>query len=97
MILVTVRSQYQVDQIENALSFLREIVLEASALEGYESQQICILDQNPATILIFQRWSNRTSFEAYRQSAFFARLSAKLKPLMTGAPQTIIYDATQVD
>lgn len=47
---------------------------------------------NSGAVLIFQAWESQADFDAYRASAEFADLNARLKPLMIAPPKSLTYD-----
>ncbi len=50
----------------------------------------------PAKIVLLQRWQDTASFEDHKKAEGMKTLGAKLMPLMSGPPETSVFEATHV-
>lgn len=46
--------------------------------------------------LLYEEWSSRESFEAYRTSDYFNSVGARLRPMLSAAPDSAYYSAERV-
>jgi quinol monooxygenase YgiN len=46
--------------------------------------------------LLYEEWSDRAAFEAYRQSSYFEESGAVLWPLLDGAPDSAYFESELV-
>jgi quinol monooxygenase YgiN len=46
--------------------------------------------------LLYEEWSSRDSFEAYRSSDYFATVGSQLRPMLSAAPDSAYFAAERV-
>jgi quinol monooxygenase YgiN len=51
---------------------------------------------DPDSTLVYEEWASRGTFDAYRNSEYFASSGAVLVPLMDGAPDSAYYESEHV-
>ena len=49
-----------------------------------------------AAILVYEEWTDRSAFDAYRTSEYFEQGGAILWPAMAGAPDSAYYESERV-
>lgn len=93
MKIITVTSAYDPGNIETVYEALKTLETAARKMDGCLEYQICPSYAQDGTIFIFQAWATEDNFKAYGASDDFMRMGTSIRPLMTGAPETIKYDA----
>jgi quinol monooxygenase YgiN len=94
MIVIRVAVTAKASQRDSLIDHLRADATHARTLPG------CIrfallqdaFDENG--VFIYEEWSDRESFDAYRGSAFFEELGMEIMPLLAAAPDSAYYDAS---
>lgn len=71
-------------------------VAAARALPGCVDYRFCEDVTSPNRILLYEEWTDRDSFEAYKSSPLFAKAGAAIRPLLAEPPQSAYYDSTLV-
>jgi quinol monooxygenase YgiN len=70
---------------------------EAPAMRALPGNRACrvLTDPNDSgAVTLLHRWDDLTSFDAYRTGPLLAQIGGVLRPMMTGAPSTVVYEAT---
>jgi quinol monooxygenase YgiN len=67
--------------------------LEARALAGCVEYAFCEDVADPSRVLLYEEWSSRDAFEAYKKSALFEASGARLMPMLAGAPKSSYYES----
>lgn len=65
-------------------------------LPGNRAYRILIDPSTDGAIILLHQWDDLASLDAYRNGPLFAAIGNVLRPMMTGAPSTAIYDATAI-
>lgn len=50
----------------------------------------------PSHVLLYEEWSSRAAFEAYKASPLFAAAGAKLRPMLSAPPTSAYYESDDV-
>ncbi|MFA7414502.1 MAG: antibiotic biosynthesis monooxygenase [Rhizobium sp.] len=74
-----------------ACELLTEAALGARQLPGCLDYQHYSVPGEAGRLLIFQKWTSKDSFAAYRESDVFRGLNSSLKPLALAAPVSSSY------
>ncbi len=48
---------------------------------------------DPLRVLLYEEWSTRATFDAYRGSSLFAAAGATLRPMLTEPPKSAYYES----
>ncbi|WP_108816292.1 putative quinol monooxygenase [Loktanella sp. Alg231-35] len=79
-----------------AVACLLEEALVMQALPGNQGYRVLVQPQTEGVITLLHKWNDLDSLDAYRNGPLFAKVGGVLRPIMTGAPSTTVYDATPV-
>lgn len=93
MKIITVTSSYAPADIAPVYKALKALEDAARKMDGCLEYQICPSYAQDGTIFIFQAWANEAAFMAYSASDDFMQMGTSIRPMMTGTPETIVYDA----
>ncbi len=63
---------------------------------GCEQFELFCNPVDPDSFLIYEEWTTREAFDAYRTSDYFAASGEVLFPLMDGAPDSAYYESERV-
>lgn len=95
MIIVHVEAAFDPDQAEEIVLGLLDGRAAIEAMEGNLEIRVLTTPTAPDTIELIQFWDSADAFDAYRKSALFAAIGARLVPLMTRPPATRVFDAVE--
>lgn len=70
--------------------------LQARSLPGCMDYSFCEEVGNPSRVLLYEEWTTRAEFEAYRASSVFSSTGASLRPLLAEPPKSAYYDSDDV-
>lgn len=93
MKIITVSSAYDPASIATVYEALKTLERAARKMDGCLKYQICPSYDQDGTIFIFQAWATEAAFKAYAASDDFMLMGTSIRPMMTGTPETIVYDA----
>ena len=83
-------SETQVNKAMHSLQLVRDTVL---ATDRCRSYQIHNTPDQKGAVFICQSWSDLAAFDAYRASDLFASMIGEVKPMMSAAPKTDVFEA----
>ena len=63
---------------------------------GCERFELFVDPDDANRILVYEEWTDRSAFEAYRTSEYFAQGGAILHPAMAGAPDSAYYESVRI-
>lgn len=66
------------------------------ALSGNRGCRVLIDPTADGVVTLLHQWDDLASLDAYRSGPLFAQVGGVLRPMMTGAPSTVVYEATPV-
>jgi quinol monooxygenase YgiN len=72
---------------------------EAPAIRAQSGNRGCRILIDPVAddvVTLLHQWDDLASLDAYRSGPLFAHLGGILRPMMTGAPSTMVYDASLI-
>jgi quinol monooxygenase YgiN len=94
MKLITVKALFGADDTHKVDAIAQATAAQIRALPGCLSYNHYWNAENKSELFIVQSWADIATFDAYRGSPVFGEIGGALKPLMTEAPETIVYEAT---
>jgi quinol monooxygenase YgiN len=97
MKIVTITASFAQADVPTALACLKTAQVDALQSADCLKYQIYVDAEASGKIFVIHMWNNDTSFEAYRTSDLFGKTIAELGPLMTTAPESLSYDAQQMN
>ncbi len=65
----------------------------ARELDGCLDYSFCEDLDDPTRVILYEEWSSRAQFEAYRSSALFAATGARLRPMLAQGPDSAYYES----
>lgn len=65
-------------------------------LPGNQACRVLTAPNDNGTVTLLHKWDDLASLNAYRAGPLFAKIGGTLRPLMTSAPSTVVYDAQLV-
>ncbi|MCJ8300821.1 MAG: antibiotic biosynthesis monooxygenase [Pseudomonadales bacterium] len=83
-------SETQVNKAVRSLQLVRDKVLATDKCHTY---QIHKTPGHNGAVFICQTWSDLAAFDAYRASDLFASMIGEVKPMMSAAPKTDVFEA----
>ena len=66
------------------------------ALAGNRASRVLTDPSDPSAVTLLHQWDDLGCLDAYRGGPLFAHVGSVLRPMMTGAPSTMVYDATPI-
>lgn len=63
-------------------------------LPGNRDCRVLIDPNAQGAITLLHQWDDLASLDAYRSGPVFAQVGAVLRPMMTSAPSTVVYEAS---
>lgn len=96
MIYVEVDFQVNPDDRPAAVTCLTEEAPQMCALAGNRGCRVLIDPNAGGAVTLLHQWDEMASLDAYRSGSLFARVSSVLRPMMTGAPSTAVYEVTLI-
>jgi quinol monooxygenase YgiN len=80
-----------------AIAQLRQESVEVpQRFAGCERFDLFVDPDDARQILVYEEWSDRSAFDAYRTSEYFEQGGAILWPAMAGAPDSAYYESERV-
>ncbi len=79
-----------------AVDCLTKDVPVMQALPGNRGCRVLIDPAADDAVTLLHQWDDMDSFDAYRSGPLFAQVGGVLRPMMTGAPSTAVYDAVTI-
>ena len=76
-----------------AVASLNEEAPQMQALPGNQAMRVLIDPNNDGGITLLHQRDDLASLDAYRAGPLFAAIGGTLRPMMTGAPGTVVYEA----
>jgi quinol monooxygenase YgiN len=73
------------------------LTAEAPAMRALPGNRACRVLTDPldtSAVTLLHRWDDLASLDAYRTGPLFAKVGGVLRPMMTDAPSTVVYEAT---
>lgn len=70
--------------------------LAARALDGCVEYAFAEDVADPTRVFLYEEWSSKAAFEAYKQSPVFAASGANLRPLLAAPPKSAYYESENV-
>jgi quinol monooxygenase YgiN len=70
--------------------------LAARELTGCVDFAFCEYIGDPDRVLLYEEWSTREAFDAYKGSAMFAASGARLMPMLAEAPKSAYYESENI-
>jgi quinol monooxygenase YgiN len=74
----------------------KEAVEVPARFAGCERYAVYVDRADSARVFLYEEWSDRDAFEAYRTSDYFRDSGEVLFPLMDGAPDSAYYESERV-
>jgi quinol monooxygenase YgiN len=71
----------------------REVAEVPHRFEGCERYAFYTGLDDPRTFLLYEEWRDQASFEAYRNSEYFAEIGQRIRPLLDGMPDSAYFTA----
>ena len=93
MIITHIFCQFSEAQIHKALHSLQLVRDKVLATEHCHWYQIYDTPDQRGAVFICQSWSDLAAFDAYRASDLFASMIGEVKPMMSAAPKTEVFEA----
>ncbi len=90
MKLITVEAQFAADDATRSIALFEDHAPSVRDMDGCARYDLYTDPNDGGKIMIVQRWTSMSHFDAYRQSDAFAQLGMGLKPMMTAPPVTTI-------
>ncbi|MCK0095451.1 antibiotic biosynthesis monooxygenase [Yoonia sp. F2084L] len=72
---------------------------EAPVMQGLPGNRGCRVLVDPVAddaVTLLHQWDDLASLDAYRTGPLFAQVGGVLRPMMTGAPSTVVYEASAI-
>ncbi len=80
-----------------AITCLRDEAPQMRAMPGNRSVRVLTDPNDNGSITLLHQWDNLVGLDAYRKGPLFAAIGGTLRPMMTGAPSTKVYEAQLLD
>jgi quinol monooxygenase YgiN len=94
MIVIRVALTAQPSERDQLIDHLRVDATQARGLPGCVRFDLLQDASDENGVFIYEEWSDRESFDAYRGSVFFEEVGRKIRPLLAAAPDGAYYDAS---
>jgi len=79
-----------------AVDYLTKEVPVMQALPGNRGCRVLIDPAADDAVTLLHQWDDMAGLDAYRSGPLFAQLGGVLRPMMTGAPSTAVYDVSPI-
>ncbi len=79
-----------------AITCLTDEAPQMRALPGNRAVRVLTDPGDEGAITLLHQWNDLASLDAYRAGPLFAAVGGILRPMMTGAPSTMVYDARPI-
>jgi quinol monooxygenase YgiN len=66
------------------------------ALPGNCGTRILVDPNDNGAITLLHKWTDLASLDTYRTGPLFAKVGSTLRPMMTGTPSTVVYEAQPI-
>ena len=96
MIIVEVNFTVAPNDHAQAITCLMQEQPQMRALSGNRATRVLADPSTEGAITLLHQWDDLAALDAYRAGPLFAAIGARLRPLMTGAPSTTVYEATPI-
>ena len=93
MIITHIFCQFSETQQNKAVQSLQLVRDKTLTTENCLSYQIYDTPDQRGSVFIRQSWSDLQAFDAYRASDLFASMISEVKPMMSAAPKTEVFEA----
>ncbi len=93
MIMVEVTFTVAPEDCEEAIACLTREAPEMRALSGNQNCRVLVDPNAQGAVTLLHQWNDLDSLDAYRNGPLFAAVGSVLRPMMTGAPSTMVYEA----
>ncbi|MEL6684536.1 MAG: antibiotic biosynthesis monooxygenase [Pseudomonadota bacterium] len=80
-----------------AASYLLQEAPKMQALPGHRGYDVLLDASRDDAVTLLHQWDDIATLDAYRTGPLFAQVGGTLRPMMTGAPTTSVYDATLIN
>lgn len=96
MIYVEVNFTVSPDDRAAAVDCLTQEAPAMRALQGNQGARVLIDPLDDGAITLLHQWDALSSLDTYRAGPLFAQVAAVLRPMMTDAPSTVVYEAAPI-
>ena len=96
MIYVEVNFTVSPSDRSSAIDVLTKEAPGMRALQGNRGSRVLIDSGANDAVTLLHQWDDLANLDAYRSGPLFADVGTVLRPMMTGAPSTTVYDATLI-
>ncbi|OUS32209.1 hypothetical protein A9R01_11210 ['Osedax' symbiont bacterium Rs2_46_30_T18] len=93
MIITHIFCQFSETNLDKALYSLQLVRDQVLATDSCRSYQVHDTPDKKGAVFICQSWSDLAAFDAYRASDLFASMIGEVKPMMSAAPKTEVFEA----
>jgi quinol monooxygenase YgiN len=80
-----------------AVACLTKEAPQMCALAGNRACRVLTDPNDPCAVTLLHQWDDLACLDRYRGGSLFAAVGVMLRPMMTWAPSTAVYDATLMD
>src|SRR5262249_17778783 len=96
MFVVRIEMKLRPEQRNAFQDYVRIDGLEARKLPGCVDYSFCEDVGNPLRVLLYEEWSTREQFDAYRASTVFSASGPRLRSMSAEPPKSAYYEADNV-
>ena len=96
MFVVRIEMKVQPEQLGAFREYAGADGLEARKLPGCVDYTFCEEIGNPSRVLLYEEWSSRAQFEAYRASSVFLATGPRLRSMLAAPPKSAYYESDDV-
>lgn len=81
---------------QRAVETLTAEIPEMRALPGNKAARVLVDPDADGAVTLLHKWDSLADLDAYRGGPLFAKVGGVLRPMMTGAPTTAVYEAQEL-